>query len=347
MRAKVSVLFKWLLAALVFSCGSKLEAEEVYRLIESTKLTRYSDITFFVRMPKQPPEPEEAHARSLWREGSAVRGVLALCTHRTEPQDVKINVTDDGRFQWFVKFADEHNLALVTWTNFKGYRTDISGDEMDEDRYKQYDKDFDHRAREWRTGFRRLCRRYDLPETNVLMYGISGGAQMAHRLALRMPEHFFGVHIHVNSSYDQIKNDGNQILWLVTTGTQEYGYPAGVRFYRDALDAGYHMIFRAEENLGHSDSAETQATGMAFWNYCLKFLPDATDPRWRPPQVDRFYLMRYPTYIGDYLNAEAFKREVAPKYIDPRVMVALPTKEIAEAWGTVLNIEHPTSNAER
>jgi hypothetical protein len=56
--------------------------------------------------------------------------------------------------------------------------------------------------------------------------------------------------------------------------------------------------------------------------------------------------MRYPTYIGDYLNAEAFKREVAPKYIDPKVMVALPTKEIAEAWGTVLNFDTPNPKSE-
>lgn len=73
----------------------------------------------------------------------------------------------------------------------------------------------------------------------------------------------------------------------------------------------------------------------------MKFLPDASDPDWRPPPVDQFYLMRYPTYIGDYLNGEAFKREVAPNYMAPEVMVALPTKDIAEAWGTVLDFEQP------
>jgi hypothetical protein len=331
------------ISLLIFLPGLSASADkpsEIHSLVESTKLTRYSDITFFVRMPQQPPEPEsERHVRSVGRSGNAVRGVLALCTHRTEAEDVRINVTDNGRFKWFVQFADQHNLALVTWTNFKGYKKGVSGDEMDADAYKQYDKDFDARAREWRTGWRRLCRQYNLPEQNVMLYGISGGAQMGHRLALRMPEYFFGVHIHVNSSYDQIKRDGNQILWLVTTGTQEYGYPAGVRFYREALEAGYHMIFRAEENLGHRDSAETRATGRAFWEYCLKFLPDATDPGWRPPPVDRFYLMRHPTYIGDYLNSEAFPRETAPQYMEPEVMVALPNKDIAEAWGTVLNIE--------
>ena len=273
---KSFTLLLWLLTASQLSFA---KSADLHELVESTKLQHYSDITFFLRLPQHPAKTDE-HTRTIGRKGQSVRGVLALCTHRTEPQDVKINVTDDGRFKWFVKFADEHNLALVIWTNFKGYRTDISGDEMDEDRYKQYDKDFEDRAGEWRTGFRRLCRKYDLPEKNVLMYGISGWAQMAHRLALRMPEFFFDVHVHVNGSYDQIKDDGNQILWLVTTGTQEYGYPAGVRFYRDALDAGYHMIFRAHETLGHSYSADKRVTGIAFWEYCMKFLPDATDPGW-------------------------------------------------------------------
>lgn len=162
---------------------------------------------------------------------------------------------------------------------------------------------------------------------------------MAHRLALRQPEFFFAVHIHVNSSYDRIRRDGNRILWLVTTGSLEYGYPAGVRFYREALDAGYHMIFRAEENLGHADSWGTRTVSVAFFEYCIPFLPDASDPQWRAPPVDQFYLMRYPTYIGDFLNNEAFPASVASQYMQPEVMVALPNKEIAEAWGMVLNIE--------
>lgn len=310
---------------------------EVYSLVESTKLARYSDITFFVRMPHE--GGADLKGKSSRRRESSVRGVLALCTWSVSPDDVRSNVATKGRFQHYVKFADKHNLALVTWTNFKGYKTGTSGDELDYDAYKQYDKDYDQRAREWKNGFNRLCRKYNLPAKQTLLYGLSGGGQMGHRLALRNPEYFFAVHIHVNSSYDQIKRDGKHILWLVSTGTQEYGYPAGVRFYREALSRGYHMIFRAEENLGHSGSPDTTKTSLAFFEYCMKFLPDASDPEWRAPPVDRFYLMKHPTYIGDYLNSEAFLANVAPKYMDPEVMVALPDQGIAEAWGTVLNFE--------
>lgn len=325
------------LVCLLCFCGPVgLIAGDIHTLEQPTRSDRYSAITFFVRMPEGAADSGNAHQRGR-QKGKAVRGVLAVCTHRTQPRDVRKNVEDGGRFSPFVKFADKHNLALVTWTNFKGYKKGVSGDEYGYEAYKHYDKNYNQRAREWRTGFRRLCRRHDLPEKNVLLYGISGGAQMAHRLALRMPEYFFAAHVHVNSSYDRIKRDGNEVLWLITTGTREYGYPAGVRFYREGLEAGYHMIFRAEENLGHSDSAGTRATGMAFFRYCLRFLPDARDPRWRPPPVDRFYLMRHPTFIGDYLNGEAFPAGEAPGYMDPEVMVALPNKDIAEAWGTVLD----------
>ncbi len=307
---------------------------EIHRLVERTKLEGFGDLTFFLRMPEGVGPMEGRSGR-----GSPVRGVLAICTWSEKPEQVRPNVEWGGSFGRFLELADEYGLAVVTWTNFKGYQMGVSGDEMERDALKAYEKAYNDRAREWRHGFRRLCRKHGLPERNVLMFGLSGGGQMAHRLALRMPEYFFAVHIHVNSSYDVLKRDGNQVLWLVTTGTREYGYPAAVRFYRNALEAGYHMIFRAEENLGHRMSPATWETSLAFFEYCLKFLPDARDPQWRRPPVDRFYLMRQPAYIGDYVNGEAFAREVAAKHMDASLMVALPTKEIAEAWGTVLDFE--------
>ncbi|WP_309398577.1 hypothetical protein [Cerasicoccus maritimus] len=262
--------------------------------------------------------------------------MIAICTWETTAKNIRDNLELKGKFGHIIKFAEENNLAVVCWTNFKGYKTDTSGDEYEEEMLKDYERNYDRRAREWEMGYKRLCKKYSLPMYDTLVYGISGGGQMSHRLALRKPEYFFGVHMHVNSSYDVLSDDANEVLWLVTTGTREYGYPAGQRFYRDGLEKGYHMIFRAEENLGHSSSEETNRLTIKFFEYCLKFLPDPTDENWQAAPVDQFYFMKHPTYVGDYINQEAFPVDEAEKYVEPQCMVALPTKDIAEAWGTII-----------
>ncbi len=321
---------------LALNSGYVNEVQRTFRIVEPTKLSEYSDITFYLRMPKLWNGQEAQPKDFFGKPNPAVRGVLAIGTWSSEAEEVLKNVKDKGgRFPHLVKFADENNLAMLTWTNFKGYKTGISGDEMDEERYESYDRQFDDRAREWENGYKRICNKFSLPEGNLLYYGLSGGGQMGHRLALRKPQYFAGVHIHVNSSYDVPKPGAEKILWLVSTGTREYGYPAGQRFYRQALELGFHMIFKAQENLGHSSSPEINKLGVEFFEYCLKFIPDPTDDNWQQPPIDKFYLMRHPIYVGDYFNQEAFHVDWAEKYIEPQFMVALPTKDIAQAWGTV------------
>ena len=70
----------------VQSCFAK--SANIHKLVESTKLQNYSDITFFLRLPKQPLGVDE-NTRTAGRKGQAERGVLALCTHRTEPRTLK------------------------------------------------------------------------------------------------------------------------------------------------------------------------------------------------------------------------------------------------------------------
>ena len=69
----------------------------------------------------------------------------------------------------------------------------------------------------------------------------------------------------------------------------------------------------------------------------IPFMPDPTNPDWLPPPVDKFYLMRHPIYVGDYLNNVVYPIECAVKNVSNRkYMVALPTKPIAQAWGNVI-----------
>ena len=310
-----------------------VSGSEVQTLTEHVRDPAFNDITFFLQMP---PGIEETEPDRFGRDSVEVRGVLALCTWTADLESVRANLNPNGRFKHLLSWAAENHLAVVTWTNFRGYTIRESGDEMEEERREEFDEAFDDRVGEWERGFRRLCRKFDLPESNVLIYGLSGGGQLAHRLVLRAPEHFFAIHIHVNSSYDLPRRGGEDLLWMVTTGTLEAGYPAAKRFYRQALDLGYHMIFKAEENLGHSDSAANRRLSLAFFDFCLTFLPDAADPEWEAPPENWEYFMRYPVYLGDWYNQLVFPTEAGEKQIPPEFLVSLPTRGIAEAWGLIV-----------
>lgn len=302
---------------------ARSQSEEICEIIEKTKISGFEDITFYCRMP------------SSWSvENSPVRGVLAFCTWNTEAEDVRKNVSENGRFPGIVKFSDENNLALVSWTNFKGYNVFTDTVDLEDAEKERYDKEYGLRVKEWKTGFKRLCRKTKIPEDNILIYGISGGAQMAHRLVLREPEMFSAIHIHINSSYDVPTPDGSKVLWLVTTGEVEHGYSSAINFYRNSLVMGYHMIFKAGENLGHQNSPEIQGLSYEFFKYCLKFGVFADSDVAK--DVSHFELMKYPPYVGDLRNQWAVEVSLAEALIDKSDMVALPTKDLARAWGAII-----------
>ena len=329
-------LWRWLTLSFVLPFGLLLASPsataEIHTLTEHVRDPAFEDITFFLRMPSA-WDGEGPERDAFGRKVPTVRGVLAVCSYSADPEAVRRNVEPKGRFKHFHEWADRNRLAVMTWTNFRGYTIRESGDEMSEERREYFDKAFGARVKEWERGFRRMCRQYGLPEENVLLYGISGGGQMAHRLALQVPERFFAIHIHVNSSYDLPRRGGERMLWMVTTGTLEAGYPEAQRFYRRALDLGYHMIFKAEENLGHADSGAIRKLSLAFFDFCLLFLPDAADPEWEAPPEEWEYFMRYPVYLGDWYNQLVFPAEVGGKRIPPEFLVSLPSRGIAEAWG--------------
>jgi|GEM_PF-3158999 len=298
--------------------------------------SKLDEIIFFIRMPVSWTH-EGAKVAKL-NNAHSVKGVLAICTHHAQERPVKENLlsTTVDRFASLLNFADENDLAVITWSMFGGFQQGVSGDEMTHAEYKEYEKTFNDRLSEWERGFKRMISLYNLPSDAIIMYGISNGAQMAHRIVLRRPQYFSGIHIHVNSSYDKPTAGAEKVLWLVSTGDDEYGYPAGIRFYQKMLDMKYSVIFKVGANLGHADREDIQALSMEFFKYLLSFVPDARDKNWKAPPVDKFYLMKYPIYIGDYLNHVVYPLENAEKYIEKDHMIALPTRPIAEAWGPII-----------
>jgi predicted esterase len=267
-----------------------------------------------------------------WKTGDAIRGVMCICTWRMTPEGVMTNLREGNPLiQWAVR----NNYALMSWSPLGFFSMGVSNDEMNDKQDAEWSKRFDIAARKWEYSIQQLTLKYKLPAKHFLLYGISNGAQTAHRLVLRKPEYFAAIHIHVNSSYDNPSPGGKNLAWLVTTGEREYGYPASQRFYYSALELGYPVIYKAGENLGHSSSPQIERLSVSFFDYLLTYLPDLRekDAKYKG---DPYQLIRRPSYVGDWLNQQAFPYEKA-HLVQGRYQTALPTKEVAKAWGPLFD----------
>ncbi|MDY6069718.1 MAG: hypothetical protein SPI34_08370 [Opitutales bacterium] len=129
---------------------------------------------------------------------------------------------------------------MIMWSNFGVYSPSINTDEMDARQLKDYEFIFNDRLSEWERGFKRVMSKF-------MLYGFSGGAQIAHRMAMRKPQYFSGIHIHVNSGYTPSAN-AKGIVWLATAVEIEYGYSEAKWFYERMIDLGCAVIFKAGKN---------------------------------------------------------------------------------------------------
>lgn len=298
------------------------------------KRTMGSNLIFVVRMPKSWNLKSDKEARASGKPSA--RGVIAFSSHNTK-EEMTGEMTKKAGYQHLIDLADKHNLAVVSWSYIGGYDNEKNFDEIEKNELAKSSKKFGVIVNEWEKGYRRLLSLHNLPKKDAMLYGVSAGAQTAHRIAMRKPQYFSGIFMHVNSSYDTPTKEASKLLWCVSTGEFEYGYPSAERFYKKALDLGYCAIFKPFENTGHFVTGEVRELCCGFFEYLITFIPDYTDPNWKEPPVDKYYLMRYPAYIGDYQNQAAYPFELAKRKIPNRkYMVSLPTKRIARAWGEII-----------
>jgi predicted esterase len=293
----------------------KLTADGIY---ERTVLVPGSDakeITFFIKLPPGV------------RSGADIKGVFSFCTWESDPKTIHAKMSDKLTDDVTAKVGNfpalANGMAVVSWTTFatkKGFDKTKNFDEMTKREAAQMDREFDKIARTWRKGIDSLIKDYQLPSEGWFLHGISRGGQWAHRLALREADLFGAVHIHINSSYDQPTPEASKIMWLVSTGELEAGYPAAKRFYAAARKLNYPVIFYAEPKLGHDDSPKVRSLGTAFFTYAL-------DRRQGKPEA-----INSERFVGDYLKHEFVPVSQADK-VPADVQVYLPSRKIAEVWG--------------
>jgi len=273
---------------------------------------------FFVRKPKG-MESEEA----------PVNGVICYSSFSSSREKILNYLSTKS------DFADKHGLAIISWTRAKfGHDKKSSFEDLKSSQRRHIDKAFEPSLRSWKRSIPQLVRKYNLPKENYLMFGISGGAQWAHRFAMREPHYFAAVHIAIGSTFNKPTARSKDILWLITTGELEVGYQYARSFYNECKRLDYIIAFKASENVGHKHTSEAEDLGAAFFTYALKKIKESKHD---PMRVKKNFRAEYKnaTYYADYIN-----QIVVPKakrsLIQAPFSVNIQTKEIAQAWGYIV-----------
>ena len=260
------------------------------------------------------------------------KGLLAFCTWQNETQSLQKAVLNDANPP--VAWALNKGFAVLTWNTAHVWVGGKSHGELDRRADQLLDAEFDQVSRAWDYGLLRFARKNGLPTEGIFLYGISGGAHWAHRLAMRKPSRFLAVHIHVANSFDKPFNQASRILWLVSSGDLDFGKDASRQFYDNCRQANYPIVLKLKRGLGHQGDPEIDQLRNTFFDYALA-LSYQEIKGGRPP----FEIMREsiasPSYIGDLINESVVPTSRISE-IPLNQHIPLPNRDIAQDWGRIL-----------
>lgn len=260
-------------------------------------------------------------------ETPTAKGVLSFCTWEMEDASLRKRLLNDS--DALVLYAKRHQLAILTWNTATLWQTGKSFNQISRSERQAQDQTFDAVARAWERGVKQLCKDHALPQTGFLLYGISRGAHWSGRLALRTPETFLAVHIHVANSYEKALGSARGPLWLVSSGDLDIGRDNALAFYRLCQSKGFPILFKVANGLGHATSPEIERLRDAFFDYALETKQRAGT---EPPSVVMLDDLKRAALTGDLLTQEVYRGPEAD-IVPVAQRVPLPDVKLAKAWG--------------
>lgn len=322
-----------------FLCSLRFFAAILFCLPFSLGAQSKTDISHGVKLIERRVEtgvPEQPELHLILRlpaghtpEAPTAKGVLAFCTWQGEADSLRSRLASDT--DELVRYARKRGLALLTWNTATLWKTGKSHSQIGRREFQGQRDDFDKVARAWESGVGKLCKEQNLPQDGYLLYGISRGAHWSGRLALRAPERFLAVHIHVANSYDKPAAFAALPLWLVSSGDLDRGRDNAVAFYRECRAKGFPMILKVVNGLGHADHPEATAVRTEFFDYALRLKERASEGQTTPGRLMLAELAGG-GLTGDLLSQEVYRGPDAVK-IPESQRVALPDEKLARVWG--------------
>jgi hypothetical protein len=305
--------------------------DPVVEHVVKTGNAKQPQLTLFMRPPIGMTDMSEAD------------GVLAVCLLADSVGEVKRRLqaaADKDDVSGILRFAEKRKLVILCWGSRSLWNPRKNWDELGKDTAERLDDTFDDVAAAWARGVGELSRRYGMPDREFLLWGVSGAAQYAQRLALRKPQYFLAVHVHIPSSFDRPTPEAARVLWCLTTGENESGYERSLRFLTECRGMGYPILYRAVPGLGHQSHPVTDRLGTAFFDYALGLREEKREcdetaaggiQKAQPPHPWPVSF-REPEFVGDVVNQQAFRAGKEAEWVPEAFRTDIPTKALAEAW---------------
>lgn len=314
---------------------TRVPPPSIKKIVVETRLDEQPKLNFFIRIPGRTVSGAEIP-----------NGVLCFCTWEMEDHSLldRLKRGDDP----LVQYADRRNLTMITWNTAPLLPQGARTAELNEKNMAELEGKYDRIAESWVKGIERICREHNLPRKNFLLQGVSRGANYAGRIAMRHPDYFLAVNIHIAGSYDPPDGNGaGKILWLVTAGELDDGYPAARQFYEQARKKKYPILIKAGAGLGHAMRDDIQVLALEFFDYALNLKSLAESPdkskEGRGEPIEKkvtaadLYLEKIisPPFFGDLINQGVYpsngRRGAA--WIPDAQRIPLVAKSLADAWG--------------
>ena len=253
--------------------------------------------------------------------GRQSKGVFAVCMLANSVEDMKKNIlspSEWGELYHIMEFARKHDLALLCW----GARASGILRVIGMNSQKKNTKNVMTILMRWQkrgdAESINCAKNINCQTINFCCGGTSAAAQYAMRIAIRYPEYFNSVCLHIPSSFDKPSEGGRNILWCITTGERESGYSRSIKFFNVCKSLGYPIIYKAIPGLGHSSHRGAREFAIDFCEYA--YTSKLTKEQFTNSQ-----------YYGDLVHQIYYPTANAGKIPEP-FKVNLPTKEIAEKW---------------
>lgn len=311
--------------------------DPVVEHVVKTGNTKQPQLTLFMRPPIGMTDMSEAD------------GVLAICLLANSVEELKRQLQKaDARDEvgGILRYAEKRKLVLLCWGSRSLWDPQKNWDELGKEVAKEMDDTFDDVAAAWTRGVENLAHRYGMPDHDFLLWGESGAAQYAQRLALRKPQYFLALHAHIPSSFDKPSSAASRVLWCLTTGENESGYERSLRFLTECRAMGYPILYKAIPGLGHEGHPVADRLGLAFFDYALSLREEKRDYEesisegkrlGRGTQDNRSTLpwptsFRAPEFVGDVVNQQVFSAAEAADNVPEGFRVSIPTKILADIW---------------